>query len=578
MMRAGLLVTCCWLSACSGPPAPDANQPDATTHGHMFVDVAPDIGLDFHHVNGMFGESYLTEIMGAGAALVDYDNDGDLDVFAVQGEPLAPDHAADGAISDQLYRNLLMETGKLEFENVTQAAGLGQADGYGMGVATGDFNNDGWTDLYVTNYGDNRLWQNRGDGTFEDITIRAAANDDNWSTSAVFFDYDADGWLDLYIANYIDYRPENHRYCRSQSGRQDYCSPGNYNGSKDLMLLNRTGTAFVEHNVARGLDPRPGLGVITGDFDNDGLVDLYVANDLQWNFLWVQRNGDLEDIALESGSAVNMDGRAEASMGLEAADIDNDGDEDLLSTHLKKETNTLYLNDGTGIFDDMSGPSGLGLPSTAWTGFGVVAADFNNDSRLDIVIANGAVTINEGQAAMGHPFPLGEPNLLFLGEENAGTFRQVAPSEAGESFGHTYVSRGVASGDIDNDGDIDLLISNNNGPLELLVNQLESPAAHWVSFRIVGDQSVGSRDMLGANVTLRLLDRDAPPSELVRRVRTDGSYASARDPRVHFGVGAYAGELAVEVQWPDRSRETFSGLTVDARHTLIQGSGSRGGD
>ena len=569
MKRSWLLIACCLLNACTESEKHDSPVTNSVAKTPLFNDVASSVGLVFQHVNGMYGESLLTEIMGSGVALIDYDNDGDLDVFAVQGGALSPNDQGE-VISDQLFRNLLMEDGVLAFENVTQSAGLGTSTGYGMGVATGDYNNDGWMDLYVTNYGVNRLWKNLGNGSFEDVTAVAGADGEGWSTSAAFFDLDADGWLDLYIANYLDYRKENNRYCRSQTGRRDYCSPANFDGASDIALVNQRDGTFSARPILSGDDGRPGLGVVTGDFNRDGVIDVYVANDLEWNFLWGWNDGKFVDIAMESGAAVNMDGRAEASMGVDAADVDNDGDEDLFSAHLRRETNTLYINNGSGVFEDASSLSGLGLPSTALTGFGVSIADFDNDAWLDVAVANGAVTIIEEQAARGLSLPLGEPNLLFMGMGQSARFSSVPASDAGHSFEKNLISRGIASGDVDNDGDIDLLISNNNGPLELLVNQQVPSDSHWIGIRVLGDESVGHRDMLGAHVTLRVSGRTDPYH---RRVRTDGSYLSAREPRVHFGLGSDDRKIDIEIRWPDGSSEFFGELTSDTYHVVYKNFG-----
>ncbi len=542
-------------------------------------------GLDFHHFNGMSGEHYFNEVVGAGAAFFDFDNDGDLDLYLVQGAMLGPGKeltdalfppAKEGPPRDRLYRNDLKGSGP-RFVDVTETSGL-TAFGYGMGVATGDFDNDGWLDLYVTNYGANQLWRNlgldeHGGVSFEDVTRSSGAGDDRWSTSVAVLDFDRDGWLDLYVTNYVDFRFENHRYCRSPSSRRDYCGPQNYNGESDLLLRNLgPGEAgailFEDVTLAAGIgrEAGSGLGVVSGDFDGDGWLDLYVANDLMHNVLW--RNlgdGSFENVALVSGVAVNAAGKAEASMGLAAGDLDQDGDEDLFMSHLRGETNTAFENTG-GDFHDASSAMGLAVASRSFTGFGVGVFDLENDGDLDLAVANGDIMVIEQQLLAGEPFPLRQPNQLFrnLGD---GEFSEVGAELAGSALAALETSRGLAVGDVDNDGDEDLLLTNNNGPARLLVNEAADGSA-WVGLRLITE----GRDALGARVTAHFTDG----SRLMRRVRTDGSYCSARDPRVLFGLPAGKELRSIEVQWPD-GLESWPPLAPGQYHRLIRGQSSASG-
>ncbi len=589
----GLLLTAVLVTAC-GEAVPSGEGVKTATptaaREAMMVDVTEAVGLDFVHLNGMTGEYYFCEITGPGGALFDADNDGDLDLYLVQGGPLGLHDPSERA-GDRLWRNDLAPgpdgSPVLRFTDVTEHSGL-EAYGYGLGVATGDFDNDGWTDLYLTNFGSNQLWRNQGPGddghvTFRDVTAEAGVDDERWSTSAAFTDYDGDGWLDLYVANYVDFRLTANKVCSGPSSRRDYCGPKTYQGETDRLFRNRgadaTGPLFEDVSGAAGIlgEAGAGLGVVASDFDGDGRTDFYVANDQDRNVLWTHRGGGADgnvtfvNQALLAGCAANMEGRAESSMGVVAGDVDNDGDDDLFMTHLHTETNTVYLNDGKGIFVDGTMQTGLGPPSLGTTGFGTVFLDLDNDGWLDLAMANGAVTEIEELALAGDPLPLHQPNQLLrnLGPGADGVVRFVeAGDEAGAAFAASEVSRGLAAGDVDNDGDTDLLVLNNHGPARLLLNRAGQEAP-WLGLRLVGGD--GRRDMIGARVTLER--RGAP--DLSRRVDTAGSYCSAGDPRVLFGLGG-GGELeAVRVRWPDGSSEQWRPPPAAGRYaTLIQGTGS----
>ncbi|MEX0914395.1 MAG: CRTAC1 family protein [Wenzhouxiangellaceae bacterium] len=581
------------LTGCSDRPngnddAPGGSagtEPQSPGRHVLFVDVADETGLSFVHDNGMSGDMYFIEPVGSGGALADFDNDGDLDVLLVQGQALPtastplPADAERRDLFARVFRNELIGAdgarGELRFTDVTASSGL-RAAGYGMGVATGDVDNDDRIDVYLTNFGANQLWRNVSDAEgirFENVTEGSGTADPRWSTSASFADYDGDGMLDLYVANYVKFRFENHKTCRTPGGRPNYCGPQSFQGEPDSFLHNTGGFRFQDISGPAGMlgSPSSGLGVVAADFDRDGHLDIYVANDLQPNFLWRSLGTDpprFEDTALLSGSAVAMDGRAQASMGLVAGDIDNDGDDDLFMTHLRADSNTLYLNDGAAGFMDASFSSGLGAPSLAVTGFGTVLIDLDNDGWLDIVAANGAVSIIEEQARQGSAYPLAEPNLVFY-NRGGGDFVDITEF-AGGKLTALEVSRGLAVGDIDNDGRADILLTNNHGPARLLMNRTITEH-HWLGLRLL--TADGQRDALGARVTVFLPDG----RQLTRRAATDGSYLSASDPRVLVGLGGNREPVSVEVRWPGGESERWQGLAPDNYHILRAGSGTATG-
>ncbi|MFQ5570131.1 MAG: CRTAC1 family protein [Rhodothermales bacterium] len=547
--------------------APDANPAPTAA---PFADVTDAVGLDFVHVNGMSGKRYFVEMVGSGGALFDYDNDGDLDLYAVQGHALAPAQDASSAPpKDRLYRNDLdvRRDGSraLRFTDVTDTSGL-DARGYGMGVATGDYNNDGHIDLYVLNWGSNQLWRNNGDGTFSDVTRESGTDDPRWSTGASFLDADRDGRLDLMVVNYDEYTLENDHPCYGTTGRLDYCGPSAYPAQRDRFFRNRGDGTFEDATFRMGLANAygPALGVITADFNLDGWPDLYVTNDGEDNLLWINQAGHrFSNRAVMGGVAVNAAGRAEASMGVNAADFDNDGDEDLFMTHLNGETNTLYVNTGDALFEDRTRRSGLGLPSRLFTAFGVAPLDYDNDGWLDLFIANGEVKIITEQVARGDALPLRQPNQLFRNRGQS-RFEETTPGDA--LFALAEVSRGTAYGDVDNDGDTDLVLFNNNGPARLLRNDIGQQRP-WLGLRLVDAEN--RRDLPGTRVAL--LRPEAPT--LWRRAHVDGSYCSAHDPRVLFGLGNTAAYDAVRVYWPDDTVEEWNGLEPGRYHTLVKGQG-----
>jgi len=528
----------------------------------LFKEVAEQVGLKFQHYNGMTGKFYLPEITGSGAALFDFDNDGDLDVFLVQGNVLEPKSKPSATLFGKLFRNDLIPSKTLSFTDVTQKSGI-VATGYGMGAAVGDINNDGLPDLYLSNLGSNQMYLNKGDGKFVDVTKESGTDDPRWSTSASFFDYDRDGWLDLMIVNYADFSVNNNPACYAATTAKDYCTPRVFRAPGNCLFHNKGNGIFEDVTTPAGVEKEfgHGLGVVTADFNNDGWIDIYVANDGDQNQLWInQKNGRFVNDALLAGCAVNRNGQTEAGMGVDAGDFDGNGTDDIFITHLMDETNTLYLNLGEALFEDRTREAGLGIPGRRFTGFGTFFFDYDNDGWLDLFVANGAVQLLPELVRQKNPFPLGQPDQLF---RNTGKESFVEIVDEPE-FALLEVGRGAAFGDVDNDGDTDFLVTNNNGPARLFLNQVGN-RNHWLGLRLVGK---AGRDMLGAQVEVVVDDNRS----LQRRVRTDGSYLSGNDPRVLVGLGAATRVKAVRVRWPDGAVEEWKELIVDRYTTLKEGT------
>ncbi len=586
------------------PPPIQASEvePEPGDSGAIFADVAVESGLDFTHWNGMSGEFYYAEMMGSGAALFDADNDGDLDVYLVQGNALGTTGGEATfpppgplPLKDRLFRNdLSVDAGggrRLRFTDVTEASGL-ESTGYGMGVTAADFDNDGWIDLYVTNLEGSKLFRNRGADaggqvTFEDVTVASGAGVGRWSVPAVAFDYDRDGWLDLFVGNYVEYSLASNKRCTDELGLPNYCGPLAFAPLPDVLLRNLGAGAgapskgdkpsfvtFTDVTREAGIHREFGgcLGAVAADFNGDRWLDLYVANDGMPNQLWIGGpDGSFENQALLAGAAVSGQGHPEASMGVAAADFDGDGDEDLFVAHLRHETNTVYVNDGRGHFEDRSAASGLGSPSLAMTTFGAGWLDFDNDGRLDQLTVSGAVKVIKRLSLAGDPFPLHQHNQLFRGDGN-GAFEDVT-ARAGAAFGLSEVSRGAAYGDVDNDGDSDVLISNNSGPARLLLNRVGQDRS-WLGLRLVDETG---RDALGARAGVVRHGTSAGSGTIWRRVGANASYGSSSDPRLLFGLGGDEAIEEVVVEWPDGRSEQWPAEAVrpGAYVTLAQGTGER---
>lgn len=549
------------------------NRSDTTTtsasvepaQGQWFTEITQGVGLDFVHETGAVGHQHLPEVMGAGAALFDFDNDGDLDIYLTNGNHTLPDGRTVAGPVNRLYR----QESDGRFTDVTAESGLGDG-GYGMGVAIGDIDNDGDADVYVTNLGPDQLYLNRGDGTFENVTAAAGIENDGWSGSATFFDYDLDGFLDLYVTQYVKFYGQQ---CYDSAGRHEYCGPKAYKPAHDVLMHNNGDLAapgFTDVSEQAGISSMAaaGLGVVCEDWNDDGWPDVYVANDAYPNNLWInQGDGTFVDDALVLGAAYNLHGQSEAGMGVTAGDFDGDQDPDLFVTHLGQESNTLYRNLGPAIgFNDDTGTSGLGAASMAYTGFGTAAFDVELDGDLDLFIVNGRVRRGDllPNTAVLPPWNIyAEPNLFYL-NDGTGRFRSAGPAAA-SLCEPIEVTRGLAVGDVDSDGDVDLLVSNLQGRARLYRNDAPRQG-HWLRVRAVDPRL--KRDAIGARVSVWTGDRC-----VVRTIRRGFSYLSSSDPRAHFGLGNANRVDRILVRWPDGLEERFGAMPTDQAIELLRGTG-----
>ncbi|HEY7574766.1 MAG TPA: CRTAC1 family protein [Thermoanaerobaculia bacterium] len=496
----------------------------------VFADVAASSGLLFKHDRGATAQHQLPETMGSGLAWLDFDNDGWMDLYVVQSGPFP--EAGSPRAQDRLYRN---EKGK--FTEVTRKAGLADT-AYGMAATAADYDSDGNTDVLVTNFARNILYRNRGDGTFEDVTAKAGAAGSGWMTSAAFADFDGDGDLDLFVVRYLDYSVEKNMFCGDAvSGKRDYCHPSLYPPIGNLVFRNDGDGTFTDVTKGSGIEGSlgKGLGVVVTDVDADGKPDVYVANDTTMNFLFHNLGGmKFEDVSLISGAGVNSAGRAFGGMGVSAADMDADGRPDLMVANFEAEPNSLYRNLGEGVFEDAAGVSGFGPPAFNFSGFGLNPFDASNAGRLDVFIANGHVLEKpkmQGVTYAERPF--------LMWNDGKGKFHERG---CGEPFRRELVGRGSAVADYDNDGDVDIAVSNSGGPLELLRNGGGSGNG-WIGLVLKGRKS--NRQGIGAVVSL-----ETELSTQVRDVKTGDSYLSSSDPRVHFGLGKAKQIRKLEIRWP----------------------------
>jgi hypothetical protein len=557
----GVVVAVSPWTGCVTAPGPPPGGEGAPSGDALFTEVTRDLGLGAENGPWPDGRFLLPGIMQGRVALLDYDNDTDLDILHVRTP-------TPGATQAPAPNRLFEQQADGTFVNVTERAGVGDP-GFGQGVAVGDVDNDGDVDLYVTNYGRDAFYLNRGDGTFEDATVSAGFSGERWSSAASFCDYDADGDLDLVVVHYLVY--DFDRICMDSSGRRDYCGPQVFPGEPDLLYRNDGGATFTDVTAEAGLvlsdggGRARGLGVLCVDLTGDGRSDIFVANDGEANHLWVNRgDATFAEEGVMRGVAVSGHGKAEASMGVALADVNSDGVLDLFMTHLVFEHNRLYLGGPGKLFMDGTLESQVGAGDVSFTGFGCALFDYDHDRQIDIAVVNGSVSRVTATLAADVPEfwrPYAERNSLL--KNDGGTFRDVV-DRSGAFGAVAEVSRGLAVGDLDGDGDLDMVMSNVDNTLRVFRNDAPPPGHHWLIVRAM----TGLRDAVGAEVRVRAGDW-----ERVAVIQPATSYLSSNDPPAHFGLGTLDRVDAIEVRWPSGRRERFVPEGIDRKVTVREGNG-----
>ncbi|HEY0796795.1 MAG TPA: CRTAC1 family protein [Acidisarcina sp.] len=548
-------------NAVAAPPAPQVARVEDQPITVTYTDIRKAAGITFLQDSTQTDQKYYLETMGTGVAWIDYDQDGLMDLYFVQSaatdlyKPATPLRSA-------LYHN----NGDGTFTDVTVKAGVGGEGHYGQGVAVGDFDNDGYPDLYVTGYGRAILYHNNGNGTFTDVTAKAGVADEGgWSTSAAWIDYDKDGWLDLVVTNYLNWTPANNLWCGERApGYRSYCNPGNYKGQKTKLYHNNHDGTFtdVSEKSGVGLPESKGMGVVVADFNNDGWPDIAIANDTWPNFLFLNNHdGTFKDVSLISGMAASEDGKYEAGMGIDAADVDGDGLLDVYITHLDFELNRLYHNNGDGTFTDDTYTSGIGNKAVLLSGIAAKFIDYDNDGWPDILQLNGAMLDNVSlyHAEVSYK----EPLLMFRNLGN-GHFEKVS-DKLGPDFMHPVAGRGLATADFENNGTIGIAINNRGDYPELLRNE-GGNANHWLEILLIGAKS--NRDGIGA--VLKLTSEGVTH---VEQSKGGTSYMSASDPRIHFGLGKRTKIDSLVITWPSGEIDKLTDVPVDKIIAVKEGVG-----
>ena len=556
------VATCAGCQARQAPTLP--TTPPMPASPLRFHRATTEAGIRFKHEDGSSGQKYFAEVMGPGCAFVDLTGDGRPDLYLVNGAPLGGAMAGASAkndVKDAFYRN----NGDGTFTDATAASGLDDPR-YGIGVCAGDFDNDGLLDLYVTNLVRNTLYRNLGGGKFKDVTTAAGVGAGGFSSGSAFADYDRDGDLDLYVCRYVVWTPETNVVCKEKDGQEEvkiYCRPTVYQPARNLLYRNNGNGTFTDVTAASGADGNPpgrSLGCVWGDWDDDGDPDLFVANDMSANFLFINNGkGKFTEEALSRGVALGEGGTPHAGMGVGAADFDGDGLFDIQVTNFSGEYLAMYRNLGKGQFEDVSAQSGVAEATSPHVGFGFALEDFNLDGVTDLFVANGHVT--EAAERFYPHVTLAQPNVLMLGDPN-GSFTKV--DDAGEPVTSARVHRGLASADYDGDGDLDLLVMNWKEEPDLARNDM-TKGNHWARLRLRSKPSEGNVFALGARITL-----EAGGKKQVREIRSGGSYCSQSDLAAHFGLSDAAKIDRVTVRWPRGAVSEWTGLAVDQEHVLTQ--------
>jgi len=558
LLALGLIAFLAFLSGMSANDLSRSDKSLPSSPSLVFEDVAAEAGLNFQHFSGSPEKQYILESMSGGVAWIDFDRDGWMDLYLVNGGRWEELVQGKRTVANALYRN----NGDGTFANVTEKAGVGNRH-WGMGVAAGDYDNDGWVDLFVCNYGSNTLYRNNGNGTFSDVTATAGVGDGRWAVSASFGDYDADGWLDLYVTNTVqfDYKDPDPMDCHYR-GITVQCGPLGMVGDSDILYRNNRDGTFRDVSEKSGVSdvtPSYGLGAIWSDYDNDGDLDLYVANDQMANFLFRNRgDGTFEETGLFAGAAFSDDGTAQGSMGVDFGDYDRDGLLDIYITHFSDDYNTLFRNLGQGRFRDMTRGAGLTFSSWPMVGWGTGFVDLDHDGWEDIFAANGHVFPQVDGYKIGTSFHQRSQVFRNLGQ---GKFQEVS---AGLDKLKSWSSRGVAFADYDNDGDIDVAVNNLDGVPWLLKNRKGSEAGNWLMLSLEGTRT--NRSAIGARVTLETAE-----GKQMREVRGGSSYESTHDFRVHFGLGRLETVNKMTVRWTDGTTQSFENLKVDRAYRLKEG-------